>query len=186
MLQEVMAHPFEKFTLSYEVCVASTYAAQKGSSGNPLESVVHWCRCMSRGGAVVVVSDTGIPEAKSAAADALTNMASTTYMLPLEGSRQGTATLDDHKSINLKVEVQRAGALPALTSMLRLKDERCVQAAANTLYVLAATDENRKGMQDGGVRQALQEVLAKGKLRPPQITDRTRKDCEEAVSRMLG
>lgn len=130
--------------------------------------------------------DTGIPEAKRAAAEALTNMASTTYMPPMKSSRQGTVTQDDHRSINLKVEVQRAGALPALVSLLRLKDERCVQAAANALYVLAASDENRKVMQDGGVRQALQEVLAKGKLRPPQITDRTRKDCEEAISRMLA
>lgn len=126
----------------------------------------------------MVATLAGVPEARRAAAEALTNMASTTQLTPASGG--GGA------AVNIKVEVQRAGALPALMHMLQMKDEKCVQAAANALYVLAGSEENRQVMQGAGVRPALQAVLAKGKLRPPQIGARTRRDCEDAIARMLG
>jgi hypothetical protein len=86
--------------------------------------------------------------------------------------------------INFKVEVQRAGAIPVLVTMLSMTDELCVQAAANTLYVIAENDENRKLMAGAGVKGALLAVLAKYKAVPPQISDRTRRDCEEAMARV--
>jgi hypothetical protein len=84
------------------------------------------------------------------------------------------------------MELQRAGAISPLVAMLRQADEALVQAAANTLYVLAQEEENRSIMQSSGVRQALQEVLALAKLRPPKISATTRQDCEHAISRMMA
>lgn len=91
----------------------------------------------------------------------------------------------DLGGVDFRVEVQRAGALPALSAMLALQDERCIQAAATALYVLADNEENRQIMAGAGVRGALQAVLAKAKARPPGICERTRRDCEEAMARVL-
>jgi hypothetical protein len=129
----------------------------------------------------------GVPEAKRAAAEALTNMASMTYLPSADAtSAAGSSSTGDKDAVNVKVDVQRAGAATPLVAMLKLADERCIQAAATALYVLAASDENRAAMQGSGVRQALQEVLAKAKRRPPAIGERTRRDCEEAIARMLA
>lgn len=87
-------------------------------------------------------------------------------------------------TINLRLEVQRAGACSALLSMLLLTDDACLQACAGALYVLAQSSENRSAMQAAGVPHALQAVIAKGKLRPAQVTMRTLKDCEEAAVRI--
>jgi hypothetical protein len=87
---------------------------------------------------------------------------------------------------NMKIAVQRAGAIPALTAMLRQGDERCVQAAANALYVLAQAEENRAAMQAAGVVAALREALTRWKCRPPRIAERTKLDCEEALARVMG
>jgi hypothetical protein len=89
------------------------------------------------------------------------------------------------RTINLKVEVQRAGAVPALTAMLKGADEGCIQAAANALYVLASDSENRSVMQSSDAVEALQAVIAQSKQRPPAISARTTKDCNEALIRIM-
>jgi Armadillo/beta-catenin-like repeat len=88
--------------------------------------------------------------------------------------------------VNLKVEVMRAGAIPALTSMLRVPDETCIQAAANALYVIAQEEEGRTVMRDSGVVDALRAVIALAKQKPPRVAAQTRKDCEHALSRMIA
>ena len=128
----------------------------------------------------------GVPEAKRAAAEALTNMAATARIPPLatsnieskkqdRGSADGESASDDppatrtsmskrssnggeNNNANAKIDVQRAGAVAPLMAMLKLSDQRCVQAAATALYVLAAEDENRAAMAQAGVRLALQEA----------------------------
>ena len=128
----------------------------------------------------------GVPEAKRAAAEALTNMAATARVPPLatsnsESEKQDRGSADgdsasadppatrtsmskrssngeENNNANAKIDVQRAGAVAPLMAMLKLSDQRCVQAAATALYVLAAEDENRAAMAQAGVRLALQEA----------------------------
>lgn len=68
--------------------------------------------------------------------------------------------------------------------MLQLSDETCLQAAAGALYVMAQDPENRSTMIAAGIPALLQAVIAKGKLRPPQVSERTLKDCMEAAVRI--
>jgi hypothetical protein len=127
-----------------------------------------------------------LPEARRASAEALTNLASTPYSESGGPKEAGSGSKRSTKcNVNLKVEVQRAGAVPVLVAMLGMANEACIQAAANTLYVLAENDENHKVMAGAGVQSALLAVLAKSKAVPPQISDRTRRDCEEAMARVL-
>jgi len=130
----------------------------------------------------------GLPLAQHAAAEALTNMAAigVTAFVPQQSSADKLAprVAAAGDTVNLKLEVQRAGAVPALTALLKSGDEGCVQAAANALYVLAQEAENRSAMQQAGVVAALQTVIAKGKLRPPTVSKRTAQDCSEAMLRI--
>ena len=141
--------------------------------------------CIKSGGLQTRRELAGLPSARAAAAESLINLAST------PGPRAGSPATPEPKAprdlgdVDMRVEVQRAGALPALTAMLTMPDERCVQAAATALYVLADNEENRRIMAGAGVRVALQAVLAKAKTRPAQICDRTRRDCEEAMARVI-
>lgn len=137
----------------------------------------------------------GSLEAKKAAAEGLTNLAacrsvaapaSTQASAGQVGQETRAQPPADANVHNPKVDVQRAGALPPLIAMLRQPDEECIQASANALYVLAGDEENRGVMQGNGTREALQSVLALGKAKPPKISQKTRTDCEHAVSRMLA
>ena len=95
----------------------------------------------------------GLPRAQHLAAEVLTNMAAggsvpvsvsantrdsttpTKAAVAADTSKRGAAS--SVPTINLRVEIQRSGAVPALTTLLGSKEEACVQAAATTLYVLA-------------------------------------------------
>jgi Armadillo/beta-catenin-like repeat len=93
---------------------------------------------------------TGLPASRKAGAEALTTMAAS-RVLPVscaDSRAQGSGS-----AVNLKVEVIRAGAIPALTSMLRVPDETCIQAAANALYVITQQEEGRTVMPDSGGRR---------------------------------
>lgn len=137
---------------------------------------------------------TGSLEAKKAAAEGLTNLATCRSLAAAAGSRgssEATSKMSnsqlptERQATNPKIDVQRAGALAPLSAMLRQADEDCIQASANALYVLAGEEENRGVMQGSGIREALQSVLALGKAKPPKISQKTRTDCEHAISRML-
>jgi Armadillo/beta-catenin-like repeat len=127
----------------------------------------------------------GVPECRKAGAEALTVMAASSAV-PLPSLGVGGRHGANAGTVNLKVEVMRAGAIPALASMLRAPEEGCVRAAANALYVIAQEEEGRGAMQDSGVREALQAVIALAKQRPPRVAAQTRKDCEHTMTRMMA
>lgn len=131
--------------------------------------------------------------AKRAAAEGLTNLAACRSLAAPASARaaagpagQAAGAPQPADNHNPKVDVQRAGALPHLIAMLRQPDEACIQASANALYVLAEDEENRGVMKGNGTQEALQSVLALGKAKPPKISQKTKTDCEHAVSRMLA
>eukprot|EP00892_Ulva_mutabilis_P003589 jgi/Ulvmu1/1601/UM111_0029.1 len=143
---------------------------------------------------LVALCSTGLLEARKAAAEGLTNLAASSTLAPSRSLKPETQrgmvvqTTQQPQSTdsNPKVEVQRAGAIAPLVAMLKQSDEACIQASASTLYVLAEDEENRAAMQAGSVREALQNVLALAKVKPPKISQQTRVDCEQAMSRMLA
>lgn len=114
-----------------------------------------------------VLATAGLPDAKRAAAESLTNLAACTTLQTTTAAERGmpassgspsrppqAADTPSRGSFNPKIEVQRAGAISPLLAMLRCQgDEPLMRAAANTLYVLAEEEENRSIMQSSSVRQ---------------------------------
>eukprot|EP00798_Chlamydomonas_sp_ICE-L_P028603 gene28603-31772_t len=117
---------------------------------------------------LVMVLEKGLPRGQAAAADALGHLSlpATVALTPVPGE-----ALAEHKKINTRAHIVARGAVPLLIALLWHKTELCVFEAAETLDLLAASQEGVKAIRSNGGVEALLEVVARGRKR--ELTPRT-------------
>lgn len=101
-----------------------------------------------------------------------------------EGQYNRNTAASSGRKVDPKVEVIRAGAMAPLVSLVRSSPhESCVVEACEALYCLAGCDAGKDAAVSAGARDALQEVVLKGKRK--EVGDKAAKAAYDALMRLL-